>query len=127
MTYNNFLAEILLSLTISILALAVLRPALQTILADLRQGAHRAEFWVRFTLLMLIIGPLLGTFLLSPTQGYQEGFGIADFREILRHVLLGVFATLCSVGYVVWKSIRRRNSDTGQATDDPAPMSGGGA
>jgi H+/Cl- antiporter ClcA len=59
---------------------------------------------------MLIIGPLLGTVLFSPTYLHQTDFGIAEFREILRYVLLGVFATLCGIGIVILKSIRRGNS-----------------
>jgi MFS family permease len=121
-TMAHFLVEILLSLTVSILALAVLRPALQTILTDLCQGTHRAEFWTRFTLLMLIIGPLLGTFLFSPAPGFQEGFWIAGFREVLSHVLMGVFATLGGIGLVIWKTIRHPNSDHGQVIDDHLPM-----
>jgi hypothetical protein len=117
MMMSNFLLEIFLSLAVSILALTVLRRALQTLLTDLCQGVERAEFWTRFTLLMLIIGPLLGTFLFSPTQGYQQGFEVTEFREILRHVLLGIFATLCGMGLVIWKSIRRRDCGTGQPTD----------
>jgi hypothetical protein len=118
----NFLTEILLSLLVSMLALVVLRQALQAILTDLCQGAQRAEFWTRFTLLMLIIGPLLGTFLFSPAPGYQEGFGIADFRQILRHVLLGVFFTLSGIGFVIWKTVRRRNSENRQEMNHHLPM-----
>jgi hypothetical protein len=76
---------------------------------------------------MLIIGPLLGTFLFSPAPEYREGFGIADFREILRHVLLGVFFSLGGIGLVIWKSIRRRSSENEQPADAHLQQSDRGA
>ncbi len=119
----GFLIEVSLSLTVSIFALVVLKEALQNILTDLCEESHRAEFWTRFTLLMLIIGPLLGTFLLSP---YNSNFGNLEanhLREILRHVLTGVFATLSGIGFIIWSSIRNRVISSRPTFENRMPMS----
>ncbi len=108
---NIFLSEISLSLAVSILALFLLRGALRDVLTDLCRGIQRAEFWTRFTQLMLIIGPLLGTLLFTPISGCTESFDITTFRETLRHALVGGFITLCGVGMVIWKTIPKNDSD----------------
>jgi len=107
---NIFLSEISLSLTVSILALFLLKGALQEVLADLCRGVQRALFWTRFTQLMLIIGPLLGTLLFTPIDSCTDAFNIATFRETLRHALVGGFITLSGVGMVIWKTIPKNDS-----------------
>ncbi len=118
----SFLIEVCLSLTVSIFALWILKGALQNILTDLCREAHRAEFWTRFTLLMLIIGPLLGTFLLSPDSSYSGNPGADHLREILRHVLMGVFATLSGIGFVIWSSIRNQIISNRPTFEDRMPI-----
>ncbi len=109
-----FLTEIFLSLTASIFALFLLKSALQTVLTDLCQGTHRGEFWTRFTQLMLIVGPLLGTLLFTPSGGFTDSFNVATFREVLRHALMGVFVTLCGVGMVIWNTIPKKMALNGK-------------
>lgn len=115
----NFLVEVCLSLTVSIFALIVLKGALQNILTDLCQGKHRAEFWTRFTLVMLVIGPLLGTVLFD--NSLAGDISVTDFREVLRNVLLGAFATLSGIGFVIWSYIPRRDSNRRPTFADRMP------
>lgn len=112
-----FLTEISLSLTASILALLLLKGALHTVLTDLCRGIRRAEFWTRFTQLMLIIGPLLYTLLFTPDMGYEGSFTVAAFRETLSHVLTGLVITLSSLGIVIWRTIPRNSADHATAID----------
>ena len=114
MEINIFLIEISLSLTVSVLALLLLKGTLHTVLIDLCRGIQRAEFWTRFTQLMLIIGPLLGTLFFTTGDGYTEAFNVGIFREILRYALMGGFITLCGIGIVIWKSIPGTSPDIPQ-------------
>ena len=122
---NIFLSEISLSLAVSILALFLLKGALREVLADLCRGTQRALFWTRFTQLMLIIGPLLGTLLFTPIDGCTDTFNVTTFRETLRHALIGGFITLCGVAMVIWKSIPNNNSAFPAAETPSAPIESG--
>jgi len=102
---STFIIEVCLSLTVSILTLLLLKSALQAVLLDLCQGEQRAEFWGRFTQLMLIIGPLLGVLLFIQDASYAEAINTAVFRETLKHALMGGFFTLCGVAFIIWRTI----------------------
>ncbi|MCP4993535.1 MAG: hypothetical protein GY934_07095, partial [Gammaproteobacteria bacterium] len=87
------------------------------------QSTQRAEFWTSFTKFMLIIGPLLSTLLFRPSSGYPDFYSVIIFRETLRHALMGGFITLSGMGFVIWKTIPRRNTTTHQETDNLVPTS----
>ncbi len=118
-----FLSEICLSLTTSLFTLLLLRGSLHGVLTDLCQSTQRAEFWTSFTKLMLIIGPLLSTLLFRPSSGYPDYYSVIIFRETLRHALMGGFITLSGMGFVIWKTIPRRNTTTHQETNNLQPAS----
>ena len=103
---STFIIELSLSLTVSILTLFLLKGALQAVLTDLCQGEQRAEFWIRFTQLMLIIGPLLGVLLFTPDGSHNKAIDTALFRETLRHALMGGLITLCGIGIIIWRTIQ---------------------
>ncbi len=64
-----FMIEVLLCLGISLSLIYLLKPVLGEILVDICGTKTRAEFWVMFTQLMLILSPLLIVIYFAPTQG----------------------------------------------------------
>lgn len=117
-----FITELLLSMSISLLALLLLRGVLESILVDLCGNATRAKFWCRFTQLMLLIGPLLGALLLS--NGSPAPIDSSLARDTLRNVLTGTFATLAGVGWVIWNSIPENGSSTPSTFDSQSTEEG---
>ncbi len=115
---STFLIEISLSVSLSILTLLLLKDALFGVLTDLCQGEQRARFWARFTQLMLIIGPLLGVLIFTPAGNNLETINTAIFRETLKHAVMGAFVALCTVGFVIWRTIpasRRHGLETAES------------
>ncbi len=101
-----FMIEVLLCFGISISLIYLLKPVLCEILVDVCGTKTRAEFWVMFTQLMLIISPLLIVIYFAPTQ---DGLHIntADaMKDTLFRCLLGDFIALVIIGQVIWKSIK---------------------
>ncbi|MBV2123092.1 MAG: hypothetical protein KUF74_16745 [Candidatus Thiodiazotropha sp. (ex Ctena orbiculata)] len=101
-----FLMEIFLSLGISFVMLSLLKPHLREVLTDNCGTRERAEFWVIFTQLMLVISPLLVVVYFAPTETFSELGLVNELRETLFRVLLGDFIALSAIGYVIWKSIQ---------------------
>ncbi len=112
---STFIIEISLSASVSVLALLLLKDALFGLLTDLCRGEQRARFWSRFTQLMLIIGPLLGVLILTPDRNASEAVNTAVFRETLKHAVMGAFAALCAVGFVIWRTIPASDHPGGEA------------
>lgn len=101
-----FGAEVGLSLVISLCIIFYLGKLLRTILVELCGTADRANFWIGFTKLMFMFLPLMIVLLFSSSDNIDTDHIIPQIRNILSRVLIGELATLCMVGYVIWKSIR---------------------
>ncbi|MCG8488069.1 MAG: hypothetical protein MI756_11430 [Chromatiales bacterium] len=101
-----FLMEIFLSLGISFVLLSLLKPHLREVLTDNCGTQGRADFWVIFTQLMLVISPLLVVVYFAPTETFSELGLVNELRETLFRVLLGDFIALSAIGYVIWKTIQ---------------------
>lgn len=101
-----FGTEVGLSLVISLCIILYLGKLLRTILVELCGTADRAGFWMGFTKLMFMFLPLMIVLLFSAGDNIDTEHIISQIRNILSRVLIGELATLCMVGYVIWKSIR---------------------
>ena len=101
-----FMIEVLLCFGISLSLIVLLKPVLAEILVDICGTKARAEFWVMFTQLMLILSPLLIVIYFAPTQGALQ-LNIAEaMKDTLFRCLLGDFIALVIIGQVIWKSIK---------------------
>lgn len=101
-----FMIEVLMCFTISFSMIYLLRPLLREVLVDICGTQARAEFWVMFTQLMLIISPLLIVIYFAPTQ-YDVDVNITEaIKDTLFRSLLGDFIALTMIGQVIWKSIK---------------------
>ncbi len=102
-----FIIEVLLCFGISISVIYLLKPLLRDVLVETCGTQTRAEFWVMFTQLMLIISPLLIVIYFAPTQGHDAINAAEAIQNTLFRSLLGDFIALMMIGQVIWKSIQR--------------------
>ncbi len=100
-----FTSEMALSLGISLIMILLLKPLLRDVLTDTCGTAQRAEFWVMFTQLMLVISPLLMVAFFAPTASITHLNIAHELQRALFRTLLGDFIGLCIIGRVIWKSI----------------------
>lgn len=80
-----------------------LRGALREMLDQLCKKPGSTNFWARYTLLMLLIAPLMVAVFFSPTN-------IQDTTQVLRRIILAIlfghFATFALVGRSLFKAVR---------------------
>ena len=101
-----FLIEVLLCLVISVSLIVLLRPVLRDMLVDVCGTQSRADFWVMFTQLMLVISPLLIVIYFAPTQAVLWVDLAEALKDTLFRSLLGDFIALATIGLVIRKYIR---------------------
>jgi hypothetical protein len=118
-TLSLFTLEVLLCLGISFAVIVLLKPLLRDVLIETCGTAKRAEFWVMFTQLMLIISPLLIVIFFAPTETSITTNIAEAMQDTLFRSLLGVFVALAMIGQVMWKSIRNANIGNDEAVDEP--------
>ena len=114
-----FTLEVLLCFGISTAVILLIKPLLRDVLIETCGTAKRAEFWVMFTQLMLIISPLLLVIYFAPTTTTTTINLAEAMKDTLFRSLLGDFIALATIGQVIWKSIGQVNttSETGSDTD----------
>lgn len=100
-----FMIEVALCFGISASLIYLLKPLLREVLVDICGTQTRADFWVMFTQLMLIISPLLIVIYFAPTEGLVEINTAKVMKDALFQTLLGDFIALILIGQVIWKSI----------------------
>lgn len=81
-----------------------LKDALRGLLGQLCHRGGDTEFWARYTLLMLVIAPLVVVVLFTPN--YSQGM-----TEAVRHLLLSILAShffaFALVGRTLFKAVQR--------------------
>ena len=88
------------------LLIYLLKPLLRQVLIETCGTNTRAEFWVMFTQLMLIISPLLIVIYFAPTTD-SVPINVAEaIQDTLFRSLLGDFIALAMIGQVIWRSIK---------------------
>jgi len=100
-----FAIEIALCLGISLILIYLLKPFLRDVLTDSCGTVSRADFWVMFTQLMLIIAPLMVVAYFASTVPINQLNIVHELQKTLFRTLLGDFIALSIIGRVVWKSI----------------------
>ena len=122
-TLTLFLIEVLLCFGISVAVIWLIKPLLRDVLVETCGTSTRAEFWVMFTQLMLIISPLLIVIFFAPTENQQTVNLAEAMQDTLFRSLLGVFVALATIGQVMWKSIRHIMVDNAAlTTHDDKPL-----
>ena len=104
-TLTLFIIEVSLSFGISATVVILIKPLLRDVLIETCGTKKRAEFWVMFTQLMLVISPLLIVIYFAPTSTVVPPNIAETLKDTLFQSLLGVFIALAMIGQVIWKSI----------------------
>lgn len=107
-----FTIEISLCFGISAAVILLIKPLLRDVLIETCGTEKRAEFWVMFTQLMLIISPLLIVIYFAPTETSATTNIAEAMKDTLFRSLLGDFMALAMIGHVIWKSISSENTKT---------------
>ena len=100
-----FIIEVLICLLISLVVIYLLTPVLRNVLTDGCGTAARAEFWVTFTQLMLVVSPLLLVIYFAPTGAAVHPNLAEAIQDTLFLSLLGDFVALSMIGKVMWRSV----------------------
>jgi hypothetical protein len=102
-----FVAQVVLSLALSIAALLRLQSIMRRIgNVVCEEGGTATEFWISYTQLMMMIAPLMLVSWVSGPSAYASP--VEQVRGALATVLFGQFLGLVLVGRAVWNSFVRK-------------------
>ncbi len=119
--FGIFLTELTISVILGIAIITSLRPVLRPLLEELCGGALRAAFWQRFTVLMLLIAPLMLVIHSSHSLEGPAAALLPVIKDALWYTLLGQFSGLLITGYVIRSHIpKAAKHGTQMAKSHPA-------
>jgi hypothetical protein len=107
---------VVVSLVLSAILGAVILQPIRSTLSSLCATAEAVTFWTRFTILMLVLGPLIVTLVFGvPTGELAERLSDVDLViRVLTASLVGSFLTLAGIG-IRMGTLRYRTSPASQA------------
>lgn len=94
----TFFMEIFIALVLSVSAVLSLKKPLSHLLAELCGTPQRAEFWARYTNMMLFITPLLGVIMFGRNTPSPD-INFIFLKESFRSALFGLFIALVIIGF----------------------------
>jgi len=99
--------QMVIALSISIFVLSLIKPYLKEVLKDTCGTEHSAEFWVRFTQLMMIFTPLvIVIFFAGLSTNDQSIMHLAYvLKQTLLQTLVGELIGLAFVGRIIYRAI----------------------
>jgi hypothetical protein len=107
---------VVVSLVLSAILAAVILQPIRSTLSRLCDTAEAVTFWTRFTILMLVLGPLIVTLVFGvPTGELAERMSDVDLViRVVTASLVGSFLTLAGIG-IRMGTLRSRPSTAPQA------------
>jgi len=104
-----FLVQIAIAFFMSLLVLHLLNPFLRDVLRDTCGTEHSADFWTRFTQLMMVIAPLVivifNAELSSGTGLLQIAKPAYILQQTMLQTLLGSLVGLMFVGRIIYRAV----------------------
>lgn len=102
-----FAVQLVIALSMSVFVLSLIKPNLKDVLKDTCGTEHSAEFWVRFTQLMMIIAPLVIVIFFSGLQSSELMLTQPAYvlKQTLLQVLVGELIGLALVGRIIYRAI----------------------
>jgi len=99
--------QLIIALSISIFVLSLIKPYLKDVLKDTCGTEHSAEFWVRFTQLMMVFSPLvIVIFFAGLSTNDQSIMHLAYvLKQTLLQTLVGELIGLAFVGRIIYRAI----------------------
>ena len=99
--------QLVITLSISIFVLSLIKPFLKDVLKDTCGTEHSAEFWVRYTQLMMVFTPLvIVIFFAGLSSSEQTMMHLAYvLKQTLLQTLVGELIGLAFVGRIIYRAI----------------------
>lgn len=106
MTHTQlFLIQVTLSLSTSLIVIALLKAQLRNVLTEICGTATRAAFWISFTQLMLVIGPLLLVILFTDLRPGVSAYPAEEIKDAVFRSLFAIFIAIALIGRVIRKAV----------------------
>lgn len=102
-----FAFEIIISLFVSTCVIYILNKSFRNVLIDLCGTEVRAQFWLIYSNLMLVIAPLLTTIMFGKSHRVIEA-SFTFYKAAFSSVLFGVFISLLIIGLQITKYIPKQ-------------------
>lgn len=117
-----FFIEIVLCSSLSMAVILLLKSHLRDVLTESCGTAKRADFWVMFAQLMLVIAPMLLVVYFTDIGPGRPTYPPEAIKDTLFSSLLGFFLAVTTIGQVIWRSAANglESRDTSE-NDKPAP------
>lgn len=93
-----FLVQIAIGAVVSAVAIVSLNSRLLAVLTEMCGTRERANFWARYTNVMLFLSPLLGVVLFTNST-YTHRIDFLLFKSALTSALFGLFFALVVIGF----------------------------
>ncbi|MBL1275749.1 MAG: hypothetical protein COB30_006655 [Ectothiorhodospiraceae bacterium] len=106
-----FAIEVSLCFALSAVIIVLIRRLLRDVLLETCGTSRRADFWVMFTPIMVVISPLLMVIYFAPTETDAAINVTQSIKDTLFRSLLGDIIALSVMGQVMWKSLGGNNID----------------
>lgn len=102
-----FAVQLVIALSMSIFILILIKPYLKDVLKDTCGTEHSAEFWVRFTQLMMVIAPLVIVIFFAGLQSSEQMLNQPAYilKQTLLQTLVGELVGLAFVGRIIYRAI----------------------
>ena len=104
-TFTLFAVEVAFSLLVSLGVIALLGRLLKIVLRDTCGADHRAEFWLLFSKILLLVCPLMLVVAYAPNGAFDDINFLQELQQLIFRILLGVFVALVVVGRMILKTI----------------------
>lgn len=98
MEFYAFLVQIAIGAAVSAVAIVSLNSRLSAVLAEMCGTRERANFWARYTNVMLFLSPLLGVVLFTNAM-YSHQIDFLLFKSAFKSALFGLFIALVVIGF----------------------------
>jgi hypothetical protein len=122
----TFFIEIFIALLLSVSAVVSLKRPLSHLLSELCGTTQRAEFWARYTNIMLFITPLLGVITFGRTMPSPD-INFIFLKESFRSALFGLFIALVIIGFQLVRFTQEKielddlNNEKPNTPNNPTP------
>ena len=106
----TFLTGLGITLGVNLVVIVYLRPHLRKVLIDLCGTRERGEFWTAFSIVTLVLVPLICA-MFSPPEPVGDRSVFFEISRQLRWAFMGLVGTVVVLGLVLSRFIPRRLSE----------------
>jgi hypothetical protein len=112
-----FLSDVVLAVVISMGIVAYVKGHLGTLLVELCGTAERANFWLAFSHVTLVLVPLIFVLDYKPEFGPDKTL-IFEMATQLKYAMIGFVIALCALALVMLRFISRTRNNVASAAPE---------